>query len=196
MTRAAAVSTLVLAAAPSPAWAHLVSSGLGPFYDGALHLLLSPEDLLAALALSLLAGQGGKASSRWMVMVLPLAWGVAGTIGFGLGAEVDVQWVKISLLTLLGVLVAAGVGPGPGIMAVLAALVGVVHGLDNGGAIVPAGGVALVGLTGTVLVLALLASALAVSLRADWARIALRVAGSWVAAVGMLMAGWLLQGSG
>jgi hypothetical protein len=173
-----------------------VSSGLGPFYDGALHLLLSPEDLLAVLALSLLAGQGGKASSRGMVMVLPLAWGVAGAIGFGLGAEVDVQWVKISLLTLLGALVAAGVGPGPVIMAVLATLVGVVHGLDNGGAIVAAGGVALVGLTGTVLLLALLVSALAVSLRADWARIALRVAGSWVAAVGMLMAGWLLQGSG
>ena len=32
-----------------------------------------------------------------------------------------------------------------------------------------------------------------VSLQAGWARIAVRVAGSWVAAVGILMFGWMLQ---
>jgi hypothetical protein len=173
-----------------------VSSGLGPFYDGALHLLLSPEELLAVLALSLLAGQGGKASSRWMVTALPLSWGLAGVLGLGLGVAVDVQWVKITLLTLLGVLVAAGLRLPPAAMVVVTVLVGTVLGLDNGGAIVVAGGVALVGIVAVVLVLSLLASALAVALRADWTRIALRVAGSWVAAVGILMAGWLLQGSG
>ena len=35
-----------------------------------------------------------------------------------------------------------------------------------------------------------LASALVVSLQKPWTRIAVRVAGSWVAAVGLLMAGW------
>ena len=39
----------------------------------------------------------------------------------------------------------------------------------------------------------LLVSAAVVSLRAGWARIAVRVAGSWVAAVGILMFGWMLQ---
>jgi hypothetical protein len=45
-----------------------------------------------------------------------------------------------------------------------------------------------------VLVLTVLAAALAVSLQAAWTRIALRVGGSWIAAIGMLMLGWLLQG--
>jgi urease accessory protein len=47
----------------------------------------------------------------------------------------------------------------------------------------------------TVLVLALLTSAAVVPLRAAWAKIVVRVAGSWVAAVGMLMLGWLAQGT-
>jgi hypothetical protein len=46
-----------------------------------------------------------------------------------------------------------------------------------------------------VAVLTLLASALAFSLRAAWMQIALRVVGSWIAAVGMLMLGWLLRGA-
>lgn len=46
-----------------------------------------------------------------------------------------------------------------------------------------------------MLTLTLFTAALAVSPRADWARIALRVGGNWIAAVGMLMLGWLLQGA-
>jgi len=33
-----------------------------------------------------------------------------------------------------------------------------------------------------------------VSLKQPWMRIAVRVAGSWVAAIGMLMFGWMAQG--
>jgi urease accessory protein len=56
-------------------------------------------------------------------------------------------------------------------------------------------GVAVAGTAATVLTLTLLIAALAVSPRADWARIALRVGGSWIAAVGTLMLGRLLQGA-
>jgi len=38
-----------------------------------------------------------------------------------------------------------------------------------------------------------LAAALAVAQRAPWARIAVRVAGSWVAAAGVLLLGWSLR---
>jgi hypothetical protein len=48
----------------------------------------------------------------------------------------------------------------------------------------------------TVPVIALLVSAAVVSLRAAWTRIAVRVVGSWVAAIGMLMFGWLARGTG
>ena len=39
--------------------AHLMTTGLGPFYDGLAHLFVTPEDLLPVLALSLAAGLRG-----------------------------------------------------------------------------------------------------------------------------------------
>ena len=59
-----------------------------------------------------------------------------------------------------------------------------------------AGPMALAGITVTVFVVSLLVSAFVVSLRTAWTRIVVRVAGSWVAAVGMLMIGWLARGAG
>jgi len=44
-----------------------------------------------------------------------------------------------------------------------------------------------------VFVLVALAAAFVVRLRADWARIAVRVAGSWIAASGLLMLGWAVR---
>ena len=44
--------------------------------------------------------------------------------------------------------------------------------------------------------IALLVSAAVVSLRAVWTLTAVRVVGSWVAAIGMLMFGWLALGTG
>ena len=38
-----------------------------------------------------------------------------------------------------------------------------------------------------------LISAIVVSLRRPWARIVVRVAGSWIAAIGLLMLGWALR---
>src|SRR5262249_40787936 len=48
--RALTAAAILLATASCPVRleAHLNSTGLGPFYDGALHLLQSPEDLIPA----------------------------------------------------------------------------------------------------------------------------------------------------
>ena len=187
----------LLATLPVPAHAHLVNSGLGPFYNGTIHLLLSPEDLLAVLAVGLLAGQSGNASARWAATVLPLVWGGAALAGLVLGSVSGLGPLQVALLILLGVLVAAGLQLSPSVMASLGALTGLVHGLENAGAFVASdsGLVAVAGAAAAVLVLTLLIAALAVSLRAAWMRIALRVGGSWIAAIGMLMLGWLLQGT-
>jgi hypothetical protein len=50
-------------------------------------------------------------------------------------------------------------------------------------------------LTSGVFVLIVFAAAFVVQLRVQWARIAVRVAGSWIAASGLLMLGWSLRGS-
>src|SRR6185369_14249227 len=54
--RLAPAVTLVLMASPGSAQAHLVTTGLGPVYDGLVHFALAPEDLVPVLALAAFAG--------------------------------------------------------------------------------------------------------------------------------------------
>jgi hydrogenase/urease accessory protein HupE len=57
-------ATAALVSWPVPAEAHLVTTGLGPVYDGISHVLLSPDDLLPVLVLGLLAGLNGPVAGR------------------------------------------------------------------------------------------------------------------------------------
>jgi hypothetical protein len=52
----------------------------------------------------------------------------------------------------------------------------------------------LIGISATLFVVVALVSAFVMSLKQPWMRIVVRVAGSWVAAIGMLMFGWLVAG--
>src|SRR6516164_5220057 len=69
-----------LAVAPS-AHAHLMNTGLGPFYDGLTHLFVTPEDLLPVIALALFAGLCGRHSGRAVLFVLPVAWLAGAFVG-------------------------------------------------------------------------------------------------------------------
>jgi len=75
----------------------------------------------------------------------------------------------------------------------LALLYGALHGLLNGSALTAtgAGMSSLWGVVAIVLVTVLLVAALVASLHSGAARIVVRVAGSWVAAIGILTLGWL-----
>jgi hydrogenase/urease accessory protein HupE len=99
-------------------------------------------------------------------------------------------------LLLLGTLVAADLRlPLPAVTA-LAVGLGLVHGVLNGVAMQPAGtGVlGLLGLLAALFVLVALVAAGVLSLHQPWTRMAVRVAGSWMAAMGLLMLGWFLHG--
>lgn len=188
----------LLLATPGAALAHLVNSGLGPFYDGALHLLLSPGDLLGVVAAALLAGLRGARAGRLAVIVLPAAWLLAGLIGWSLPITLELPWLSVISIVVLGALVAADLTLPAAAVAVLAGLYGALQGLLDGSALAAAAAElsSLAGVVAAVALLALLGSAAVVAIRAGWARIAVRVGGSWVAAVGMLMLGWLVQGAG
>ncbi len=76
----------------------------------------------------------------------------------------------------------------------LAVALGVVHGQMNGAEMRTAG-IGVTGLLGTVgflFVLVSLVTGLVVSLERPWSRIAVRVAGSWIVAIGLLYVGWTL----
>lgn len=188
--------TLVLASTlcPQLAHAHLISTGLGPVYDGITHFALTPEDLLPTLALAALAGLRGNQHARRAIFALPLAWFVAGIAGAAAGAAVPDALAWLPLL-LLGGLVAADWRLSPLATTALAAIVGVALGFANGGAMGQAGaglrGVA--GSAAAVFVVATLAAATASAWHAGWLRIAWRVAGSWIAAGGLLLLGWSLR---
>ena len=197
MSRSGVVaSAAVLLSVPAVAQAHLVNSGLGPFYDGALHLLLSPSDLLGLVAAALLAGLRGARAGRLTVMALTLSWLLAGMLGMRLPVNADLTWLSVVSFLILGLLVALDAKLPPVAVASLGAFYGALHGLLNGSALAAMGAApsALFGIVLTVMVIALLTAATVVPVRALWARVVVRVAGSWVVAVGMLMLGWLAQG--
>jgi len=96
---------------------------------------------------------------------------------------------------LLGALVAADARLPLIATTALAALLGLVHGSLNGLAMAGAGlgALSVLGIVASVFILAALVTSLVVPLRAAWARVAVRVAGSWIAAVGLLQLGWALR---
>jgi hydrogenase/urease accessory protein HupE len=99
-------------------------------------------------------------------------------------------------LLILGILVAADLRLPPPAVTALAVGLGLGHGFLNGVAMQQAGtGVlGLLGILAALFVLVALVAACVVSLHQQWARIAVRVAGSWMAALGLLMLGWALRG--
>jgi hypothetical protein len=191
-----AVVALLLVASPPPARAHLMQTGFGGFYDGLTHLLITPSDLLLVLALAVLAAQNGAPSGRALLLALPLGWLAGGWIGFRLPGEPALPLLTTLSFTLAGLLAALQARLGARALAVLALLGGGLHGLVNGATMNHGGGetLALLGAVSGVFVITALVSGQCVQLRADWIRIALRVSGSWIAAAGLLMLGWLARG--
>jgi urease accessory protein len=99
-------------------------------------------------------------------------------------------------LLILGMLVAADLRLPPPAVPALAVGLGLVHGLFNGVAMqqAGAGALGLLGILAALFVLVALVAAFVVSLHQQWTRIVVRVAGSWIAAIGLLMLGWTLRG--
>jgi hydrogenase/urease accessory protein HupE len=182
---------------PAPAEAHLNSTGMGPIYDGLMHFLVSPEDLVPVLALALLTGLRGADYGRRALFVLPSAWLFGAVFGLTASATNGSAVLSSMWFLLLGGLLAADAKLSLRATATLAVLIGLYHGYLNGTGMGASGyaGVALLGLVFAVFVLVALAAAFVVRLSAEWTRIAVRVAGSWIAASGLLMLGWSFRGS-
>jgi urease accessory protein len=181
---------------PLTAAAHMPTSGLGPVYDGIFHLLLSPEDLIPLVGLALLCGQRGAPFARRALWVAPLAWFAGGVTGMFAGTAHVAAFSGVSFL-LLGGLVAFNARVPLSLMTALAALFGFFHGYMNGAGInrFNGGTYVLLGLAAAVCVVVAVFSSLVIPLRRPWALIAVRVAGSWIAASGLLMLGWALRGA-
>lgn len=180
-----------LALPSSTAFAHDAFGNAGAFWGGFLHPLTALEHVLAIVAFGLLAGlqEPRPAYAGLLAFALALAVGaIIGAAGVSLPASGPAAAGSIAVVALL---VALGRPLPLPLMVGLGIALGLLHGLANGAA-VPTGldPIAfVVGLVaGPTLVVHLLIGAVR-RLHAAWTRIAVRVLGSWLAAVGLLVLG-------
>ena len=182
-------------AIPAETSAHLVSTGLGPIYDGVAHFAMSPEAILPIIALGIFAGLRGVVHARASVLILPAAWVAFGLLGMLFGPlAIDPAYESLPLLTVGG-LAAADIRMPAWCTALLAVLLGAFEGYNFGAAYsatresLPA----IIGSVGFVFVLIAVVSAAVLRAKWGWTHIAMRVVGSWTAASGMLLLGWGLR---
>jgi urease accessory protein len=189
--------TILIATVPiaclcsSSAEAHLNSTGMGPIYDGFLHFFSSPEDIIPVVALALFTGLRGPEYGRRALFLLPASWFIGCLLGAM--AKQPVAWPLAAISFLVfGGLVAADARVSVRGTALLAVLLGIVHGWMNGSGVTWTGSVLAVylGLVSGISILVALVSALVIQLRPSWTRIAVRVAGSWIVATGLSLIGW------
>ena len=109
---------------PSRAHAHMMSTGLGPLYDGLAHLFVSPEDLLPVIALALLAGLRGTAAGRAVLFSLTAAWLAGGAAAALVSLPALAPAAEAAVTVALGALVAADAKLPRGVLAAVAAVIG------------------------------------------------------------------------
>lgn len=197
--RSLLLCALWLVVSPATAHAHLVTTGFGPFYDGISHLLLSLDDLLAVLAMALLAGLGGSRHGRVTLFTLTGVWLAAGLLGLGV-AEIEISWPVATALSFVVVALLVVIGRVLPYLALgaLAVAVGSLHGYLNGTAMAQTGDgtLALLGIAAAVFAIVALLAAFVTWLSVAWARLAVRVAGSWIVAIGLMTLAWAARSLG
>jgi urease accessory protein len=173
--------------------AHSTVKGVGDLYAGLLHVVTGLEHVLPFVALSILAGQRGlKSQAEAVLLVFPVALMVGAAAALWMPPVPGLAFFNVASAILLGGLVASA-WPLPAVVFYgLVVLFGISHGFANGEAITESIkaylfilGVGLAGLAivayGTLMVDFLLKR------KVGWMTIAVRVAGSWIAAIGVLV---------
>lgn len=177
---------------PQTASAHLVNTRFGDFYDGMLHPLTAFEHMMPWLALGLLAGSQPKAG-RWILLAFPVGLMLGIALSYPLPGLSFISTVNLSSFIVIGALVALAMPLPPLVLALVACIFGMSHGYANGTAMTEATNVVLftpgVATVGYLVVLLIAAGVALVSTKWSAARIAVRAAGSWILAIGLMMLG-------
>ena len=190
------IGTVLVVTSPA-AHAHMINTGLGPFYDGLAHLFVTPEDLLPVIAIALLGGLRGAHFGRTVLFVLPVAWLAGSFAGRFSPVPLTLPALTAALTVILGGLVAADRPLSVTLVAGCGLLLGLLHGVLNGIELARQHSImsSSVGVSVALFVVVSLLAGQVTAVRTAWARVAVRVAGSWIAASGLLMLGWTLRGS-
>lgn len=192
---AALLATLALFA-PAGAEAHIGIEGMDGFSAGMLHPLLAPHHLMVLAALGLRSGQRGVANMTASMSGLVAGLALGGLAGWWFSLDAPPFLVAVALAVLFGVATVAD-APSARLPALLSGLAtGVVviiaqifHSTVSGDGLPAIAGAALA----TLLVVFNTAFLASLATR-PVAKIAVRVAASWLTAIALMMAGLLLTG--
>jgi urease accessory protein len=180
-------SGVVLAGAGN-AWAHSPIEGIGTFYGYALHpLVVLPHALLLA-ATALLLGQQGRGAARAGVVAMAASFAATLVLApFRLQAA-SAEIVLLFAACLAGILAAWRPSLPRSLAGVLGGVAGILIGLDSFPAEAPRNeaGMALAGVSAGFMALLVLLTGLSLGAKNGWLRVALRVVGSWIAAISLL----------
>lgn len=187
---------LLLLACQSQAHAHMIIEGAGEILSGAVHPLMTPSHLIILLGLCLLLGQ------RLPLDVKTPLWVLAPASAVGLLVTLSgyITVVPVPLLAgialALGAIVAWGKPTPAWLCRLICAVAGVAIGLDSG---VDSGTAWAIfkTLAGTWLSLNLVVAYLTVCVshggEKPWARTGIRVLGSWIFAISLLLLAFALR---
>jgi urease accessory protein len=188
------VQALVIALLiPTVASAHPIK-GVGDFYAGMLHPLTALEFLLPWIALALFAGQQGRRAALLTLGIFPLALMSGAVLAQIVPLPAWVPAVNLALIPLVGLAVAFGLSYPNTVTVLLVTVVGLLHGLANGSEITAAMSPwrFIPGLAAVAILVLTYGIGLVRSLEKPWTRIAVRVAGSWIAAAGIMVCAFKL----
>ncbi|MEO0574505.1 MAG: HupE/UreJ family protein [Pseudomonadota bacterium] len=179
---------------PQTASAHLVSTRFGELYSGLLHPLLALEHVVPWLGLGLLAALTRNTTSRWALASFPLAVAFGAWLG-----SVGPVWpvlttVNIASFVVVGVLIIANVRLGTATLLMLTIVMGLSHGYAN--AAPTLGGYPLVlfvlgvALSAYLIITLVTGFGHLLATQQRWGVIAVRAAGSWIVAIGLVFGGF------
>jgi urease accessory protein len=188
------VQALVIALLiPTVASAHPIK-GVGDFYAGMLHPLTALEFLLPWIALGLFAGQQRRKTALLTLGIFPLALMSGAVLGLIEPLPAWVSEINLAMIPLLGLAVALARSFPTTVTVLLVTVVGLLHGLANGCEITAAMSPwrFIPGLAAVAILVLTYGIGLVRSLEKPWTRIAVRVAGSWIAAAGIMVCAFKL----
>jgi urease accessory protein len=173
---------------PTVAGAHPIK-GVGDFYAGMLHPLTALEFLLPWIALALFAGQQGRRAALLTLCIFPVALMSGAVLALILPPLAWVPEINLAVIPLLGLAVALARSFPSTVTVLLVTVVGLLHGLANGSEITATMSPwrFIPGLPAVAILVLSYGIGLVRSLEQPWTRIAVRVAGSWIAAAGVMI---------
>jgi hydrogenase/urease accessory protein HupE len=176
-------------AVPGLAYAHTPIKTLNSFYNGMLHPVFVPAQVLLLVATGLFLGQQGVKENLGAVGVFLVAT-ISGLVAAWFSTGIDLEIFILSMAAMVGLLIAANPVFGPYFCIVIGAVSGFVLGMDSSQET----------LTGKIKFLSLFGSGVGIYLlmlypmgvvnffnTKNWQKIGVRIIGSWVAASALLV---------